>query len=147
MIPLDVLERFEAKYVPEPNTGCWLWFGAELNYGYGQFRNDGHALAHRWSYSHFIGPIPEGLIVRHRCDTPCCVNPDHLELGTYVDNMADKVRRGRHENQQKTQCKNGHPFDETNTRWDHKRGRRQCRACGSQAFRKTMKERHANPHA
>lgn len=138
---LTLEERFEAKYIPEPMSGCWLWTGAQLKAGYGQFRNEDHALAHRWPYSHFVGPIPPGAVVRHVCDTPSCVNPVHLEPGSYADNMADKVRRGRHENQKKTHCKHGHPFDAENTRWDAKRGRRQCRACSASR----TKENHGRP--
>ena len=51
--------------------------------------------AHRLSYEHYVGPIPDGQIVRHTCDVAACVNPNHLVLGTNADNSADMVRRGR----------------------------------------------------
>jgi len=92
-----MIERFEAKYIPEPNSGCWLWEGATLPYGYGQFavRKGLMNLAHRVSWLLHRGEIPKGLNVLHKCDVPGCVNPDHLFLGTHADNVADKVSKGR----------------------------------------------------
>jgi len=52
-------------------------------------------MAHRFSYELHNGAIPDGLICCHRCDTPACVNPDHLYVGTDADNVADRERRGR----------------------------------------------------
>lgn len=94
------LDRFWSHVDPEPNSGCWLWSGAwngKWNVcGYGRFNIDGvMRQAHRWAYEHFRGPIPDGLFACHKCDTPPCVNPDHLFLGTAVDNMADMIRKGR----------------------------------------------------
>lgn len=89
-------DRFMAKVSPEPNTGCWLWTAATAGKGYGYFRyGDRMVAAHRVSYAHFIGPIPRGAFVTHRCDIPVCVNPAHLELGTNATNMQDAATRGR----------------------------------------------------
>lgn len=95
------LSRFYSKVYCDPNTGCFLWFGSVNNVGYGSFsiKVDGkHSmrLAHRLSWEIQRGPIPEGLCVLHRCDTPRCVNPDHLFLGTKLDNNRDASRKGRH---------------------------------------------------
>lgn len=92
-------ERFEDKYVPEPNSGCWLWTGYISNNGYGRFgaAEDGRiSAAHRFSYQHFCEEIPAGLVVLHSCDTPSCVNPDHLSVGTQPQNLQQMRDRGRH---------------------------------------------------
>ena len=89
-------EAFMDRAFPEPNSGCWLWMGTMITGGYGAVRVDNKLIgAHRHSYEKFKGEIPEGMHVRHRCDMPCCVNPDHLILGTHADNMQDKKKRGR----------------------------------------------------
>lgn len=94
--------RFESKFIPEPNTGCWLWTGAKAPRGYGSFYYlEGPLLAHRVSYLIYRGEIPEGMFVCHKCDVRCCVNPDHLFLGTNQDNMDDMVRKGRARNNPK----------------------------------------------
>ncbi len=90
------LERFEDKFIPEPNSGCWLWTASVWN-RYGQFgvANKSHR-AHRVSWQLYRGPIPAGLCVLHKCDVPTCVNPNHLFLGTQTDNVADMMKKGRH---------------------------------------------------
>lgn len=81
--------------LPEPNSGCWLWLGSIIpTTGYGRIGLRSEP-AHRASFEAHGGAIPAGLVLRHRCDNPACVNPDHLEPGTHADNVADCVRRGR----------------------------------------------------
>lgn len=96
--PLPPEVRFERSYIPEPNSGCWLWLGGERgSNGYGGIKFEGRTIpAHRYSWILHNGPIPEGLCVCHRCDIPTCVNPSHLFLGTTKENNDDKIRKGRH---------------------------------------------------
>ena len=96
----DTFARFEDLYIPEPNSGCWLWIGSTASrrngMQYGKFRFAGKTMgAHRASYLLFCGPIPKGALVCHRCDMPPCVNPEHLFLGTQAGNIADMIRKGR----------------------------------------------------
>ena len=94
----DVLERFESKYIPEPNSGCWLWEASVAQSGgYGYLNVGGTcARAHVLSYEHFVGPVPEGYFVCHTCDVPSCVNPNHLFVGTVYDNNRDCYNKGRY---------------------------------------------------
>ena len=77
-------------------AGCWEWAGNTLRTGYGRVSmNSKTVAAHRLAYETWVGPIPEGHVVRHKCDNPPCINPAHLETGTHLDNMKDMVDRGR----------------------------------------------------
>ena len=91
-------ERFDAKYIPEPMSGCWLWEGAVCGGGYGCIGETGTRkilAAHRVSWELHNGKIPDGKWVLHKCDVRPCVNPEHLFLGTLQDNMDDMVSKGR----------------------------------------------------
>lgn len=93
---MTIPKPFTERYIPEPMSGCWLWLDAVTSSGHGCLRIGGKAYgAHVISYLTHKGSVPSGLVVRHACDTPSCVNPDHLELGTKGDNNRDTVRRGR----------------------------------------------------
>ncbi len=92
---MSTVERFDAQYMPIPEAGCWLWIGTKVK-GYGQFRADGSSqLAHRYSLAQALGRqlLPD-MFACHKCDTPSCVNPDHLFEGTVQDNVDDLVRKG-----------------------------------------------------
>ena len=83
------------KHSVENSMGCWLWTGRRQNYGYGQITVDSRdKLIHRISYEAFIGPIPKGLLIRHRCHEKLCCNPLHLEPGTDRDNWLDMIVDG-----------------------------------------------------
>jgi DNA-binding XRE family transcriptional regulator len=76
--------------------GCWEWCGSRFREGYGRIYVGGRRIgAHRYIWEQEHGPIPSGLSVLHRCDNPRCVRPDHLFLGTPLDNAQDMARKGR----------------------------------------------------
>jgi hypothetical protein len=91
-------ENFWDRVSPEPNSGCWFWLGGLNDRGYGIVGRGANRVekAHRWFYRHFVGTVPPGLHVLHHCDVRCCVNPEHLYVGTHQDNMIDRGVRGRH---------------------------------------------------
>lgn len=84
------------KYIVKRDTQCWEWKGARTKAGYGRTKYKGEAwMAHRLMYTLTNGSIPDGMVVMHQCDNPCCVNPEHLSVGTQKDNMADCKSKGR----------------------------------------------------
>ena len=93
----SVEERLWRNCIPEPNSGCWIWMGSLGKFGYGQIMMPGGKprRAHRISYQVYKGPIPKELDVMHSCDIRCCINPDHLSVGTRKQNMEDALKRGR----------------------------------------------------
>lgn len=127
-------ELFMEQVQPEPNTGCWLHDGPNSR-GYSYVTVGEQRLrAHRLAWVLFRGPIPDRLLVCHRCDTPCCVNPDHLFLGTHADNNHDRDAKGRHNNQCKdaTHCIRNHPLSGDNLVVETRangRPLRRCRKC------------------
>jgi hypothetical protein len=92
---VPVRERFYSRYTPVPIAGCWLWEGALLD-GYGYIEAEGKSeRAHRVSWKLHNGEIPPEMAVLHECDVRCCVNPQHLFLGSNQDNVTDKVKKKR----------------------------------------------------
>ncbi len=123
MMTAAQLARFERHYSPEPNSGCWLWFGSRDHAGYGSVTIDKRShRSHRVAYEHFKGPIPVGLVLDHLCRVTSCVNPDHLEPVTCKVNL----NRGIHRNAVKAHCVRGHAFDRVDGR-----GSRRCKTCAT----------------
>jgi hypothetical protein len=122
MAPGTPIERLMRR-VTVTDSGCWEYGGSRINTGYGMVVSDGHhVLTHRLSYEHFVGPIPDGLVLDHLCrNRPCC-NPAHLEPVTVAENN----RRAAYK---RDLCKRGHPLDEENTYVNPSNGMRQCRTC------------------
>lgn len=93
----EKLEWFQERCYLDPNSGCWIWengqYGGYGVVGIGPERKTRRAS--RVAYEQFVGPIPEGMQVLHKCDVKMCVNPRHLFLGSITDNMRDMIRKGR----------------------------------------------------
>ena len=128
----------EDRYTPEPNTGCWLWLGADDGrHGYGRVRRNGTRQAHRYLYEVHKGAIPDGMVLDHLCRTPACVNPDHLEpvsqrenqlRGNYKIGLALGGKANGERQRAKTHCPQGHPYNPQNIRAS-KSGHRGCKIC------------------
>lgn len=123
----SVATRLAERSIPEPNSGCWLWIGANNGLGYGMI-SVGKAkktYAHRCAYEHAFGEIPSGLVIDHKCRTPSCINPEHLEA---VSNRENTVRGAVSALRTISHvCKRGHAYAEH--QYVDSRGQRQCRAC------------------
>lgn len=77
-------------------AGCWLWTGAKAKNGYGSVTHNGRRQsAHKATYEELIGNVPDGNVVMHTCDRKSCVNPAHMRVGSYAENTADMVLKGR----------------------------------------------------
>ncbi len=125
-------DHFEKHYLPEPNSGCWIWTAALDRDGYGRFsiyNYDGRRMtvnfaAHRFSYELYRGKIQDGMQIDHLCRVKCCVNPDHIEVVTVLENNKRK-------NSLITHCPHGHSLHDA---FMKKRNNgyvgRSCRECG-----------------
>lgn len=87
-----MLERIQKFISYEPMSGCWIWSGAWNLHGYGKLRHSKvYWLAHRFIWTMFNGPIPDGSELDHRCHNPACVNPEHLRLASHGENMRNSL--------------------------------------------------------
>ena len=130
--PEMLREKFEARFIPEPNSGCWLWEAGISSSGYGKFyRTDisksGQEYAHRMSWMIYRGEIEGGLFVDHRvCRNKLCVNPDHMVVCTNRENVlqpdgSPAIKKA------KSHCPHGHLYEGVNLIIT--RGTRECRTC------------------
>jgi HNH endonuclease len=144
MISLPQLPaRLRDKIKFDPDTGCWLWTAAVNKLGYAKLnlvdKKPSH-YAHRVLYEMYIGGIEKGMHLHHLCQTPCCVNPGHLQLLSAAEHLnLDNPNQFK----EWTRCARGHEYTPQNTYiW---RGERRCRTCGRdrmRAWRLEKKLRH-----
>jgi hypothetical protein len=110
-----------------------LWTGAVSAEGYGVVHAKSLGIrkqmyAHRLSHELFIGPVPPGLQIDHRCRVRCCVNPQHIKAVTQIENILRGTSPAA-DHARKTHCPKGHAYDSWNTRRERARGKRHCIAC------------------
>jgi hypothetical protein len=98
---VDPIQRFNQKYIVDPDTGCWNWTACLEKSGYAHFKDENGmpCRAHRFSYQYFIGPLDANLEICHQCHNKSCVNPNHLRQDTKSSNTIDKLKQKVHCNQ------------------------------------------------
>jgi hypothetical protein len=131
-----VPDRFTTFFTPGNTDECWEWQGSRFINGYGRLYVNGVAFyAHRLAHEHFVGPIPNGLVIDHLCRNKLCVNPTHLETVTSGENTI----RGMHPNMvthREKRCRRGHEIVGYNALLNATNGRKQCRRCRDDAQRR-----------
>lgn len=142
----------EERFWPKVNKteSCWLWTGSKTRAGYGEFHGEVWKTirAHRWLYEKEYGPIPHGLHICHHCDTPACVRPSHMFVGTHLDNMRDCARKGRNSFQKGpqelrgTHCAKGHIYSKENIYTLKDGSHRRCRICTLASNRRSYARAH-----
>lgn len=132
-------EKLQDKFIIDDNY-CWVWQGMNAK-GYGRLfiREENHStvVAHKVMYELLMGLVPEGLELDHLCRNRACINPNHLEPVTHLENLL----RSPITNSGKTHCKNGHEFTPNNIYRHPQRGSRLCKSCQkehSKEYRKRL---------
>lgn len=83
----SIQQALEKWSIPEPNTGCTIWFGSG-DFGYGRINyNNRLYQAHRLAFESVHGPVPKGMVLDHLCRVRCCINPDHLQVVSNRENV------------------------------------------------------------
>src|SRR5436190_1955012 len=125
-----VADRFWEKVDKNGSDGCWVWTGACHPVGHGRFNvgDQTTVYAHRWAWIAANGPVPDGLVLHHKCFNPPCVNPDHLEPVTHGENLRAGPRGPAFELSRRTHCPQGHEYTPENT-VRRKGWGRACREC------------------
>lgn len=134
----NTIDTFMSR-ISKDEKGCWLWVGTVFPTGYARFNYKGRGFrAHKFAYEHFVGPVPDGLVIDHLCRVRHCVNPHHLEAVTQRVNfergISPQVSRARLTGL--THCKHGHRIDADGAYLYG--GMRKCKKC---AVRRTQEYR------
>ena len=142
MKPRPQIDRFAEK-IALTDSGCIEWIASHNGVGYGTLsinRTGGKVLAHRWSYAHHYGPIPDGLTIDHLCRNTLCVNPEHLEAVSKRENTIRGVAPTA-VNAAKTHCIRGHELAGDNLHISPRTGWRTCRECRRRRAREKYQRR------
>ena len=148
---MPLIERFFQKVDKSGNEkfpDCWIWDGGRTSKNYGSFcyyTKKPAIGAHVSSYLFHKGEIPDGQIVRHKCNNPPCVNPEHLILGSNSDNMKDMFESDRHgwTNRERTHCRRGHEFSAVGVYERTKKNGKTDRICRECVRNKALEKRHS----
>lgn len=138
-MPEAIDSRFDSKWTPEPNTGCYIWVGALQSDGYGSFWvGEKTTKAHRFAFERAGGVLVDGMVLDHACRVRNCVNPAHLRQVTQRENVhapGSEAVAAKHA--ARTHCPQGHEYSPENTKIHL--GMRRCREC----HRRDGRERYA----
>lgn len=130
MSSISLIDRIINNSIPITESGCWIWLKATDKDGYGFIKvNRKQMRTHRVSHEIFNEEIPTGMMVCHKCDTPSCINPNHLFVGTATDNGQDYSNK-------KTHCKRGHLKNIENIYYEKSNKAKHCRVCTKERMRR-----------